>query len=285
MERFTLRMEGWKQLCFPKKINTHNPAMELKHCWRLFLTTLVNLEVAYLRFLGSLLASKTLVPFSFKNTCIGKTMVLVPIAHRCNDLERLNKAIEGGYHQVEVDIMWPNPLETFILKHDWPSKDHAFSLKDSRGIERLTLKDLFEWIETTRMTHKNLKVYLDLKSKGAERKTYARLLLEALHTCKVRSNLIITSFDHLLLRHLHRHRPCMTYGAIIEASLIGLHTYLKTKLPFIKVAIVSEIILSNSVLRAVKPLPVYVYTLNCLSSIEALKTTRVSGYFTDRYSS
>lgn len=214
-----------------------------------------------------------------------RKMVLTPIAHRCNDFERLNKAIESGYRQVEVDIMWPNPLgETLILKHDWPSKDKSCFSKNTNGIKRLTIQDLFEWIETTRRTHKSLRVLLDLKSKGSERKTYAHLLLKALRSCKVRSNLIITSFDHLLLRRLHHHRPRMIYGAIIEASLIGLQTYLKTKLPFIQIAIISEIILSKSVLRAIAPLPVYVYTLNCPTSIDTLKATRVSGYYTDRYS-
>lgn len=212
-------------------------------------------------------------------------MVLSPIAHRCNDLERLNKAIESGYLQVEVDIMCPNPLEkALILKHDWPSNDKSCFLKDIKGPKRLTIGDLFDWIETTRRSHKSLRVLLDLKSKGVERKTYAHLLLGALRTCKVRSNLIITSFDHLLLRRLHHHRPRMIYGAIIEASLIGLHTYLKTNLPFIQIAIISETIFSKSVLRAIKHLPVYVYTLNCLEAINALKTTRVSGYYTDRYS-
>lgn len=185
------------------------------------------------------------------------------IGHRRNHLKRVD-----GFKWIEIDIIL-SEKRGLILSHDWIDES------DVEG--RLTLKESLEWLER----HKTKHLILDLKCRGGERERYETTLIKTLeHFYHLRDRLVLSSFDHVLLTRLYSKHPSFSYGAIIEAALVDLNSYLKNYLPFIDFVMVSLHCFSRE-MATKSTLPVLVYTVSKLPVIKMLTEAGASGYYTD----
>jgi len=199
---------------------------------------------------------------------------MVFIAHRCNSLRKLNEAHHQRYKWIEVDVILRRGK--LVLFHDMgtvipPSKHHA-----KRPIP---LTKALEWLEV----HPSITLILDLKCMALHRNLYRTALLTTLKPySSLKSRLVLTSFNHLLLTSVRTALPDWTYGAIIEAALVDLPTYLQTHLGFCTYVMLSHHIYDKVTVSSLKKnFQVGVYTVNNPAMWPIIRSLGVKFIFRD----
>jgi glycerophosphoryl diester phosphodiesterase len=180
------------------------------------------------------------------------------IAHRCNSLAKLNGALKAKAGWIEVDVSLSRGQ--LVLFHDVGA-----SLRTNRKANSpVALDRALAWLAQRLKTYPTLQLVLDLKCMAIHQNLYRKSLMPILEAHSfLKENLILTSFHHNLLLALHEELPSWTYGAIVEASLVNLTSYLCRNLGFCTYVMLSHHIYDKKTLDELNPhFATGVYTVN-----------------------
>lgn len=182
---------------------------------------------------------------------------MLRIYHKANTKEKMIEAQEMKCDMIEIDIqLFENKL---VLSHD--------PVIDTK--EFITLNEAINLMYGKR-------IFLDIKTPFlGDHKEMVTQLLNIIDIEYYKKYIIISSFDHRIIKELYKVRPELNYGMTIEAMTDGLTN--------IKYLIINYKSLSESIIdyANLNNLKLMVYTVNDKRIIDIIKKYNIYGIISD----
>lgn len=222
-----------------------------------------------------------------------------------NSLGALKKSLEMGATAVEIDVQMTKDGEIIVLHDTYMSRltsgDGYVEELDSKYITEQKIKNRFdkiyenEKVPTLREYLKNIlenpftnfgeNIFLNIEIKTVAfyNSQMEEKLMEILKETYPLENILISSFDHHILKRISQKYPDIKLGLLLGNRLVNIVEYIESSgLNPYSINYGVEIISSDEVkeLKS-KGYKVFVYTVNSKDIYEQLKKIGVDGIFSD----
>lgn len=215
-----------------------------------------------------------------------------------NSISAVKKAIELGAKAIEFDVQLskdgiPVIIHDFVLDKltsngkGWVSNYTCHELQSFNLTNRFGAEFDCEKIPTfedfMKLLPKEMFINVEIKSIASERRDLVDRVVEILKKYPEKNNVIISSFDHVLLQMLNEKYPEYPIGMLTGTYLINMGKYfdecgLKADSINIALELVEENLIKDLHSRGYK---VFVYTVNSKVLALKLKNLGIDGIFSD----
>lgn len=219
-----------------------------------------------------------------------KEVFMLCIAHRGasgdfkeNTLSAIKRSLELGVDVIELDVQLTKTGE-LVLYHDPEIDNKWISELSMDELQSLNPDILLLEIALDEIVNTNTRVYLDLKTHYRVEERYFKQFCEALSKyVQYRSQIILGSFDHVLVSDLQSVFPEFSYGLILYGKHLEPYIGLISQ-KGISVLIINYLYLNSKWLELIKGLGLetWVYTINEKTTLDDyIKRFPVEGIITD----
>jgi len=208
-----------------------------------------------------------------------------------------DKAIEMGAYGIELDVQMSRDHEIVVI-HDYKvnrttngiGKVRQHTIEELRGLDAGTWFDVgfknepvVTLEEVFRKMPKDILINVEIKNQSKVKDDIAQKLVEMIQKFDRQEKVIISSFDHTVLKEVHDLAPEIRLGVLLYASLVEPWRYInrmEMKIHSIHCALeyTDEIFVKESQKRGFK---VYVYTVNDKVDASYLNNAGVDGIITN----